>query len=142
MSCCCSSSRTAGGAWPALSPPRRALTFPGGTGLAPPRPCPGAPLPLSRRFFAPHLASPPGGGGAGGVTAFGGWGGAGWLGGGLAVPATLAERNMIVFVTSGVIVLTLLFGLLLPAVVRWAHLPDDEGPRQELVLAQTAATQE
>jgi CPA1 family monovalent cation:H+ antiporter len=57
------------------------------------------------------------------------------------VPATFPNRDLIVFVTSGVIVLTLLLGLLMPSVVRWARLPEDEGPRRELLLAQTEAAQ-
>jgi len=47
-----------------------------------------------------------------------------------------------VFVTGGVIVLTLLQGLVLPAAVRWAQLPRDTTPEQELHLAETIATQE
>lgn len=65
----------------------------------------------------------------------------------LAVPATLMNgspfpgRDFIVFVTAGVIVTTLVFqGLLLPSVVRWAHLPRDESVGHELHLAETSAT--
>jgi hypothetical protein len=75
------------------------------------------------------------------VNAFAGFRGAVSLAAALAVPTGFPGRDLIVFVTSGVIVLTLLLGLLMPAVVRWARLPEDEGPRQELLLAQTEATQ-
>ncbi len=63
----------------------------------------------------------------------------------LAVPLTtnegsaLAGRDAIVFVTAGVIVLSLLVqGPLLPAVVRWAKLPPDDGALDEYELAQRA----
>jgi len=50
-------------------------------------------------------------------------------------------REDIVFVTTGVIVLTLLVqGPLLPAVVRWARLPEDTGLDDELRLAERALT--
>ncbi|MEH0587073.1 Na+/H+ antiporter [Streptomyces sp. B21-106] len=52
-------------------------------------------------------------------------------------------RAFIVFVTSGVIVVTLVVqGLLLPGVVRWARLPRDTSVDEEQVLAETAATEE
>ncbi|TDC75049.1 Na+/H+ antiporter [Streptomyces hainanensis] len=67
----------------------------------------------------------------------------------LAVPHTLdsgaafPDRDIIVFVTCGVIVVTLVGqGLLLPAVVRWARLPRDTSVDEERQLAQTAATEE
>lgn len=67
----------------------------------------------------------------------------------LAVPETVASgapfpgRDMIVFVTSGVIVVTLVLqGLLLPAVVRWARLPDDRTVEEERHLAETLAAEE
>ncbi|MEU2307233.1 Na+/H+ antiporter [Streptomyces misionensis] len=66
----------------------------------------------------------------------------------LAVPlhnasgAPFPDRDVIVFVTGGVIVLTLLQGLVLPAAVRWARLPRDTTPEQERHLAETIATQE
>ncbi|MEU2415170.1 Na+/H+ antiporter [Streptomyces sp. SID7760] len=66
----------------------------------------------------------------------------------LSVPTALdsgesfPERDQIVFVTSGVIMVTLLMqGLLLPAVVRWAHLPTDTSVDEELLLAETRATE-
>src|SRR4051794_37916063 len=65
----------------------------------------------------------------------------------LAVPATLASgapfpgRDLIVFVTAGVIAVTLLQALLLPGVVRWARLPRDTMVAEELRLAQTEATE-
>jgi monovalent cation/hydrogen antiporter len=66
----------------------------------------------------------------------------------LAVPATVAsgapfpDRDTIVFVTSGVIVVTLVVqGLLLPSVVRWARLPRDGSVEQEHHLAETLATE-
>jgi NhaP-type Na+/H+ or K+/H+ antiporter len=61
------------------------------------------------------------------------------------VPGTLdsgepfSGRDDIIFVTAGVIVLTLLVrGPLLPAVVRWANLPDDTDTDAELRLAEHA----
>ena len=63
----------------------------------------------------------------------------------LSVPLTTAEgapvpgREAIVFVTAGVIVLTLLVqGPLLPAVIRWAKLPVDDAAVEEYELAERA----
>jgi CPA1 family monovalent cation:H+ antiporter len=58
----------------------------------------------------------------------------------LAVPETFPSRDLIVFVTAGVIAVTLLQALLLPAVVRWARLPPDTSVDEERRLAQTEAT--
>ncbi|MGW9114694.1 Na+/H+ antiporter [Microbacterium sp. NPDC055683] len=65
----------------------------------------------------------------------------------LSVPLTMDDgsalggREEIVFVTAGVIVLTLLVqGPLLPLVVRWARLPEDTSGEEELALAQRAIT--
>jgi monovalent cation/hydrogen antiporter len=52
------------------------------------------------------------------------------------------NRDMIVFVTGGVIVLTLLQGLVLPGIVRWARLPRDTAVENERRLAETRATEE
>lgn len=67
----------------------------------------------------------------------------------LSVPITLdsgepfPDRDAIVFITSGVIVVTLVVqGLLLPGVVRWARLPRDTSVHEERLLAQTTATEE
>ena len=66
----------------------------------------------------------------------------------LSVPATLhsgrpfPDRNLIIFVTSGVIVLTLLQALVLPRVVRWARLPRDTSVDEERQLAETTAVEE
>jgi NhaP-type Na+/H+ or K+/H+ antiporter len=52
-------------------------------------------------------------------------------------------RHMIIFVTAGVIVVTLVVqGLLLPGVVRWARLPRDTHIEQERQLAETVAAKE
>lgn len=66
----------------------------------------------------------------------------------LSVPVTLdsgapfPNRDTIVFVTSGVILITLVVqGLALPAVVSWAKLPQDDLLSQELGLAQSHATE-
>jgi monovalent cation/hydrogen antiporter len=65
----------------------------------------------------------------------------------LAVPHLVASgerfpgRDLIVFVTAGVIAVTLLQALILPAVVRWARLPQDTAVADELRLAQTEATE-
>ncbi|MDR6690790.1 CPA1 family monovalent cation:H+ antiporter [Microbacterium sp. 1154] len=63
----------------------------------------------------------------------------------LSVPVTTADgapvagRDAIVFVTAGVIVLTLLVqGPLLPAVIRWAKLPNDDAAIEEYELAERA----
>jgi CPA1 family monovalent cation:H+ antiporter len=67
----------------------------------------------------------------------------------LAVPLTLSSgapfphRDLIIFVTMGVVVLTLVVqGLLLPRVVKWARLPEDTGITEEFRLARVAATEE
>lgn len=55
--------------------------------------------------------------------------------------ASLPGREVIVVVTAGVIILTLLVqGPLLPAVVRWARLPEDTSAADELHLAERAIT--
>ena len=66
----------------------------------------------------------------------------------LAVPdvtasgAPFPDRDLIIFVTAGVIVVTLLQGLALPGVVRWARLPHDTSAQAERHLAETLATEE
>jgi CPA1 family monovalent cation:H+ antiporter len=81
------------------------------------------------------------------VSAVAGFRGAVSLAAALAVPETMASgapfpgRDLIVFVTAGVIAVTLLQGLLLPGVVRWARLPSDNAVEEELRLAQTQATE-
>jgi CPA1 family monovalent cation:H+ antiporter len=67
----------------------------------------------------------------------------------LSVPKTLdsgvpfPDRGFIIFVTSGVILATLVVqGLLLPVVVRWARLPHDTSVEQEQVFAETTAVEE
>ena len=81
------------------------------------------------------------------VSAMAGFRGAVSLAAALAVPETLASgtpfpgRDQIVFVTAGVIAVTLLQGLLLPGVVRWARLPRDTSVDEEIRLAQTEATE-
>ena len=66
----------------------------------------------------------------------------------LAVPQTLhsgrpfPDRDLIVFVAAGVIAVTLAQALLLPAIVRWARLPQDSAVAREEHQAQTTATQE
>jgi len=83
------------------------------------------------------------------VSAVAGFRGAVSLAAALAVPETVAsgapfpDRDTIIFVTSGVIVVTLFVqGLLLPVVVRWARLPHDGSVDQERHLAETLATEE
>ncbi len=76
------------------------------------------------------------------VSAVAGFRGAVSLAAVLAVPHTLdsgapfPDRDLIVLVTCGVIVLTLLQALLLPAVVRFARLPVDTSVSEELHLAE------
>ncbi len=67
----------------------------------------------------------------------------------LAVPETVASggpfpgRDVIIFVTAGVIVVTLVAqGLLLPVVVRWARLPRDTSVETERHLAEVRATED
>ncbi|HYP73950.1 MAG TPA: Na+/H+ antiporter [Microbacterium sp.] len=81
------------------------------------------------------------------VSAVAGFRGAVSLAIALSVPLTtsagdaLPGRDEIVFVTAGVIVLTLLVqGPLLPSVVRWARFPEDLAMQQELELAERAIT--
>ena len=59
----------------------------------------------------------------------------------LVVGGPLPGRDLIVFVTAGVIVVTLAQGLLLPGVVRWARLPHDTTVDEERHLAETLATE-
>ena len=64
----------------------------------------------------------------------------------LAVPQTLhsgapfPDRDLIVVITCGVIVLTLLQALLLPGVVRFARLPVDNSVAEERRLAEVVTT--
>jgi Na+/H+ antiporter len=82
------------------------------------------------------------------VGAFTGFRGPVSLAAALAVPQTLdsgepfPDRDTIIFITAAVIVLTLLQGFLLPALLRWAHLPRDTSADEEGRLAQTLITQE
>lgn len=77
------------------------------------------------------------------VNAVAGFRGAVSLAAVLAVPRTVdsggpfPDRDLIVLITCGVIVLTLLQALLLPAVVRFARLPADTSVDEELQLAET-----
>jgi monovalent cation/hydrogen antiporter len=81
------------------------------------------------------------------VSAVAGFRGAVSLAIALSVPVTMENggpfpaRDEIVFVTTGVIVLTLLVqGPLLPVIVRWARLPVDSALDDELELAERALT--
>ncbi|MFC9956044.1 cation:proton antiporter [Streptomyces nigra] len=81
------------------------------------------------------------------VSALAGFRGAVSLALALSVPYTLdsgtpfPDRDTIVFVTAGVVVATLVVqGLVLPAVARWAQLPQDTDSEQELALARTTAS--
>ncbi|MFC4069065.1 Na+/H+ antiporter [Actinoplanes subglobosus] len=83
------------------------------------------------------------------VSAIAGFRGAVSLAAALAVPATLASgqpfpgRDTIVFVTAGVIVVTLVVQApLLPVIVRWARLPHDVSVEKERRLAETTAIRE
>ncbi|HWM04167.1 MAG TPA: Na+/H+ antiporter [Actinophytocola sp.] len=69
--------------------------------------------------------------------AWAGFRGAVSLAAALAVPASVPERDELIIVTFGVILVTLVVqGLTLPAVLRWAHLPEDRRLEEEYVLAQ------
>ncbi|MBH0121383.1 Na+/H+ antiporter [Rhodococcus sp. CX] len=81
------------------------------------------------------------------VSAFAGFRGAVSLAIALSVPTTtnsgeaFPARDDIIFVTAGVVVLTLLVqGPLLPSVVRWAQLPENSTAAHELALAEHAIT--
>ena len=81
------------------------------------------------------------------VSAFAGFRGAVSLAIALSVPLTTAAgsampgRDEIIFVTAGVILLTLLVqGPLLPVIVRWARFPEDQAMQRELELAERAIT--
>lgn len=82
------------------------------------------------------------------VSALSGFRGAVSLAAALAVPQQLAsgapfpDRDLIVFVTGGVIVLTLCQGLILPGIVRWARLPADTAVEAERHLAESRAAEE
>lgn len=83
------------------------------------------------------------------VSAMAGFRGAVSLAAALAVPETVESgapfpgRDVIIFVTAGVIVVTLLAqGLLLPAVVHWARLPRDTSVETERHFAEILATEE
>ncbi|GAB2842157.1 Na+/H+ antiporter [Actinocorallia aurea] len=83
------------------------------------------------------------------VSGVAGFRGAVSLAAALGVPMTLAsgepfpDRGMIIFVTFGVIVVTVLVqGLLLPAVVRWARFPEDLSVGEERKLAETLSVEE
>ncbi len=78
------------------------------------------------------------------VTAWAGFRGAVSLAAALAVPTTtlsgapFPDRNLLVFIVSVVILVTVLVqGTTLPAVVRWARMPDDVAHADELQLAHT-----
>jgi CPA1 family monovalent cation:H+ antiporter len=82
------------------------------------------------------------------VSALAGFRGAVSLAAALAVPTTLnsgatfPHRDLIIFATCTVIVLTLLQSVPLPAVVRWARLPAGTALDTEQRLAQTLATRQ
>jgi Na+/H+ antiporter len=83
------------------------------------------------------------------VSGLAGFRGAVSLAAALAIPQTLVSgqpfpaRDLIIFVTTGVIVTTLVVpALILPTVVRWARLPADTAVAEERRLAETVATQE
>jgi monovalent cation/hydrogen antiporter len=60
----------------------------------------------------------------------------------LAVPLSVPGRDLVVIITFGVILVTLLVqGLTLPAVLRWARLPDDGAEAREQALAERAAAE-
>jgi CPA1 family monovalent cation:H+ antiporter len=67
----------------------------------------------------------------------------------LSVPATLSsgepfpDRDLIIFITAGVVAATLVVqGLILPVTVRWARLPVEEDIRREQQLADRVAVEE
>ncbi len=82
------------------------------------------------------------------VTAWAGFRGAVSLAAALAVPMTtlsgapFPDRNLIIFIVTFVILVTVLVqGSTLPAVVRWARMPDDVAHAEELQLARSRGIQ-
>ena len=82
------------------------------------------------------------------VTAWAGFRGAVSLAAALAIPLTthngrpFPDRSLIIFVVVVVILLTVIVqGITLPAVVRWARMPEDVTHAEELQLARTRGTQ-
>ncbi|MCV7122179.1 Na+/H+ antiporter [Mycobacterium lacus] len=82
------------------------------------------------------------------VTSWAGFRGAVSLAAALAVPLTahggapFPDRSLIIFVVSGVILVTVLVqGSTLPLVVRWARMPEDVAHADELQLARTRGAQ-
>lgn len=83
------------------------------------------------------------------VSAVAGFRGAVSLAVALSVPTTLQsgapfpDRDLIVFITAGVVSATLVInGLLLAPTIRWANFPADDGVERERILAQITATEE
>lgn len=79
------------------------------------------------------------------VSAFAGFRGAVSLAVALSIPETaqFPARDMIVFITAFVVVASLAVqGVLLPKVIRWAHVPVDTSAAEELVLAKRMAAEE
>ncbi|MFZ1179324.1 MAG: Na+/H+ antiporter [Mycobacterium sp.] len=82
------------------------------------------------------------------VTTWAGFRGAVSLAAALAVPATtlsgapFPDRSLLIFIVTVVILMTVLVqGSTLPAVVRWARMPDDVAHDEELQLARTRGVQ-
>jgi CPA1 family monovalent cation:H+ antiporter len=82
------------------------------------------------------------------VSGMAGFRGAVSLAAALAIPvevsggASFPARDLIVFVTAGVVVVTIVGqGLALPAIVRWAKLPVDSSVDDERLLAETTASE-
>ncbi|GHS87282.1 putative Na(+)/H(+) exchanger [Actinomycetota bacterium] len=82
------------------------------------------------------------------VSTVAGFRGAVSLAAALAVPTSISsgapfpDRDLIVFITAGVVATTLVVqGLLLPMTVRWAHLPSDDRLVHERQLADESATE-
>ncbi|MCY1139146.1 Na+/H+ antiporter [Actinoplanes sp. Pm04-4] len=77
------------------------------------------------------------------VMAAAGFRGAVSLAAALAVPHSLEDRDLIVFVTAGVIAVTLLVQApLMPRIVRWSGLTDDGSAEKERRLAEITAVEE
>jgi CPA1 family monovalent cation:H+ antiporter len=82
------------------------------------------------------------------VSSLSGFRGAVSLAAALAVPEVMSSgepfpgRDLIVFVTTGVIVVTLAQALLLPSALRWAHIPADLSVTRERHAAEIQATEE
>jgi NhaP-type Na+/H+ or K+/H+ antiporter len=76
------------------------------------------------------------------VIAYAGMRGAVSLAAALALPFTLPDRDLVIFLTFSVIFVTLVVqGLTLPPLIRWPDLQDDSAPEEEETIARLQAAE-